>query len=379
MQIADPNTQSRDWIFGLVVALAGLGATMVYSAAGGRTTSLAVANRALVAHCAHVLLGMVLLAAAFRTDYHVYARWTKSIWLVAVALLAVVLVCPAIKGSHRWIVVPFASFLRFQPSELMKLAIVLCIAQYVSAHRDLMHTFKQGFTYPSILIGVPCLLIFVEKDLGTSVLVAAVAYLILFIAGTRPLYIAMLGCVALPAVYEKVRNSEYQWRRIVAFLDPYKFADGAGYHAIQSLISLGSGGWLGLGLGCGRHKLLFVPETRADSIFCVVGEELGFVGAALVVAAYMLLVREGIKVSLRAPDLYGSLIAAGITMMVGLQAAINIAVVTVSVPTKGLPLPLVSAGGSAMLLTMASAGVLLNVASQGVPGRDGGTGPGAQS
>ena len=355
---------SCDWILGLVLGLLGLGIVVVYSAAGGRTTDMTAANRTLIAHCAHVFVGLIVFLVASRVDYHTHAKFAKYIWVVGIVLLVVVLFCPPIKGSHRWLVL--GPRIRFQPSELMKLAMVLLLAQYLSEHRDEVRTFKKGFMYPTLCVGVACGLIFVEKDLGTSVLIGMVAFLVMIVAGVRPMFVAMLACVALPLVFEKVRHSPYQWIRITTFLNPYKDPEGAGYHAIQSLISLGSGGWLGLGLGCGKHKLLFVPETRADSVFCVVGEELGFVGAALVVAAYMMIVREGIRVMLRAPDVFGSLLAFGITMMIGAQAATNIAVVTVSVPTKGLPLPLLSAGGSSMLLTLASLGLLVNIAKQGV-------------
>ena len=364
MELAAENTRAREWILGLVLGLLGTGLVMVYSAAGGRTTSMATADRALLSHAMHVLLGLAVFMAASRVDYHAYRRWATHLWLVGIVLLAVVLCFPPIKGSRRWIVL--SSSIRFQPSELMKLAMMLCLAKYLSDHKDELHKFKKGFMYPSLFVGAACALIFVEKDLGTSALIAVAGYTLMLVAGVRPLFVFMLACVALPLLFDKVRESPYQWQRIVTFLNPYAYPDGAGYHAIQSLIALGSGGWLGLGIGCGRHKLLFVPETKADSVFCVIGEETGFIGAALVVAAYMLLVREGIKAALRAPDLFGSLLAFGITTMIGLQAAINVAVVTVSVPTKGLPLPLVSAGGSSMLMTMAGLGVLMNVARQGV-------------
>ena len=364
MELEKENARTRDWILGLVLGLLGLGIVIVYSAAGGRTTDLAAANKTLTTHCAHVIVGLIFFILASRVDYHAHGRAAKYIWAVGIVLLAVVLFCPPIKGSHRWLVL--GPKIRFQPSELMKLAMVLLLAQYLSENKDEVRTFKKGFTVPTLCVGLACGLIFVEKDLGTSALIAMVAFLVMLVAGVRPIFVVMLACVALPFVFEKVRNSPYQWERIITFLNPYRDPDGAGYHAIQSLISLGSGGWLGLGIGCGKHKLLFVPETRADSVFCVIGEELGFVGAALVVAAYMLLIREGIRVALRAPDAFGSLLAFGITVMVGAQAAINVAVVTVSVPTKGLPLPLVSAGGSSMLLTLASLGVLVNIAKQGV-------------
>lgn len=363
MELAEENVRSRDWILGLALALLGTGLVMVYSAAGGRTTSLAGADKALLSHALHVLLGLTVLWVVSRVDYHAYRRWATHLWVVGVVLLAIVLCFPPVKGARRWIVL--SSAVRFQPSELMKLALVLCLAKYLSGQQESIRTFKKGFMAPSVIVGVACALIFVEKDLGTSALVAVAGFTLMLVAGSRPLFVVMLGCVALPLLFERVRESPYQWQRIVTFLNPYAYPDGAGYHSIQSLIALGSGGWFGLGLGCGRHKLLFVPETRADSVFCVIGEETGFVGAALVVAAYMLLVREGIKAALRAPDLFGSLLAFGITLMIGLQAAINVAVVTVSVPTKGLPLPLISAGGSAILVTLASLGVLLNVAKQG--------------
>ena len=364
MDLAEQNDRSQNLILGLALALVGFGLIMVYSAVGGSTTDVAVADRALVVHGVHVAIGLAVLVVLCLADYHWLERLALPLLVLNVVMLVSVYCFPAIKGAHRWIVI--SDRVRFQPSELTKLALVLYLARYMTQHGEEAGSFRKGFMFPTVIVGCACALIFFERDLGTSVVVAGVAYLVMICAGTSVLYVSGLACVSMPLLLASVRRSHYQWQRIVTFLDPWAYADTTGYHCIQSLISLGSGGWLGFGLGNGQHKLLFVPETRADSVLCVVGEELGFAGTTLVVVAFILLVREGIRIALRAPDTFGSLVAFGLTITLGLQAAVNVAVVTVSVPTKGIPLPFVSAGGSSLVLSMASLGILMNIAKQGV-------------
>ncbi len=357
-----PGIRPQDMILAVVIMLLALGVVMVYSAAGGCAVSLRSADRVLIMKSARVLVGLVGLLVLSQVDYHILAAWSLPFLGLNVIFLAAVYFFPPINGSHRWI--PVAAGVRFQPSEMAKLALLLYLARYLSEQGDDIRKFRRGFMYPTFTIGVVCLLIFFERDLGTSALIGAVAYLVMLVAGARMMYVGGLACLAMPLVFAAVRHSRYQWLRLVTFLNPWAHADTTGYQCVQSLVALGSGGWTGVGLGAGRHKLFFVPEIRTDSVFCVIGEELGFVGAALVIVAFLLLLREGVRVALRAPDKLGALLAFGVSITIALQAVINIAVVTVSAPTKGIPLPLVSAGGSSLLFALCSIGVLLNIAKQ---------------
>jgi cell division protein FtsW len=205
----------------------------------------------------------------------------------------------------------------------------------------------------------------VQPDLGNSlalmILTAALAYL----AGARTAHMLAIAGAALPAVAVLIALKPYRWRRMLAFVNPWDDPQGSGFQIIQSFLALGSGGWFGLGLGESKQKLFYLPEPYTDFIFAIIGEELGLVGAALVMALFVLLIWRGLRIGLRAPDAFGSYLALGITIMLATQTLVNLGVVTGALPTKGLPLPFVSFGGSALLMTMFSAGVLLNISQHG--------------
>ena len=200
-----------------------------------------------------------------------------------------------------------------------------------------------------------------QPDLGNALALIILTMALAYLAGAPPLHMGAVAAAALPVVVVLVAMKPYRWRRMVAFMNPWNDPQGSGFQIIQSFLALGSGGWLGLGLGESKQKLFYLPEPYTDFIFAIIGEELGLVGAVLVVALFALLIWRGLRIGLRAPDPFGSYLALGLTIMLATQTLVNLGVVTGALPTKGLPLPFISFGGSALLMTMFSAGVLLNI------------------
>ncbi|MBI2929834.1 MAG: putative lipid II flippase FtsW [Verrucomicrobia bacterium] len=340
-----------------VCSLLAVGLTMLYSA-----SSAQVGARYLLTQLTWCGLGLVAATVTASVDYR---RLKKLAWVLlglAVVLLVLVLI-PGIGvmrgGARRWFVLGFGSF---QPSELAKLALIVALACYGERCQRQMREFKRGLVVPGIFIGVVLALIFVEPDRGTAILLAGVCTVMLLIAGVRWLYLippVVLGATALGAAlwFDSVRRA-----RILAFLYPELYKDGAGYQAWQAMLALGSGHWTGLGLGNGRQKLGFVPEHHTDFILAVIGEEWGLLATVGIVLAFVVLVLAGACIARNARDTFGLLLGAGITFLIGFQAFINVGVVTSSLPNKGLPLPFVSYGGSNLLILLASVGLLLSIA-----------------
>ena len=335
-------------------------ATMVqaHGAAGLLSTAL---GRQLV-WCA---VGLVALFVASEVDYHRWARLATPLYVVNLVLLALVLV-PGIGsglasyGARRWIRLGPVGF---QPSELAKLTLVLYLAAYLSFKGDRLAKFFTGTVPAMLATGVLCALVLVEPDFGTAAFLGGIAFLLLFIGGMRLAHLVPIVLLSLPLVVHVVstRMTHVQ-RRIAQFLDPTADLQGRGHQIHQSLVALGSGGLVGRGIGEGRQKLYFLPEGRNDFILSNLGEEMGFVGCALVIALFALFVWYGAKIALTAPDDLGCYVSIGIVLSIGLQAAANVAVVTASVPTKGISLPFVSYGGSSLVIFLFMVGVLLNVA-----------------
>jgi len=354
------TNDSRPLIPYIVAILIGAGMITVYSvtsghAAGGRENYVQ-----LIKHILWVLIGTAALIAAAKFDY----RRLRNIYglpiIVALVLLVLVLFVGArINNAKRWI--RFGHYFGFQPSEIAKLAIVIYIAGFASRHQARLKQFIRGFVPPMAVVCLTSLLIVVEPDLGTAMLVGAVGLGLLLIAGVRLRHGLLPLLAAPPAVAYLIWVTPWRLKRILAFLDPWSDPTGSGYHIIQSLIALGSGGLWGRGLGQSHQKLHFLPESSTDFVFSILGEEMGFLGASVIIILFVLLLREGIKIAIRTRDTFGSLLAAGISVTIAMQAAINIAVVTASVPTKGIALPFVSFGGSSLVISMAAVGMLLSV------------------
>jgi cell division protein FtsW len=316
-------------------------------------------------------LGLIALFGCIRFDYHRWQKASLGLLTIAFALLAAVLVIgPVVKGARRWIPM---GFMNIQPSEIAKLAIIVWMADFLDRHRSQIHDLRKGFLPPLIVLGLLCGLILKEPDLGTPLLLSATGFFLLFLAGARPLHLFGTMAVCMAPLYYELFHVGYRYRRLVAFLNPWADAGGAGYQLTQSLLAFGSGGLMGKGLGASQLKLLYLPDPHTDFIFPVIGEELGFVGAIGVILVFIFWGWRGWQVAKRAPDLFGQLLAAGITSWVLLQAAINMGVSCGLLPTKGLPLPFVSFGGSSLIITLAAVGILLNISAQSAPERSAGS------
>ena len=306
------------------------------------------------------LLGLFLVHVIMRIDYRNY-RQPVVIWsglaVVAVALVAV-LFGREIKGATRWLNV---GGLGIQPSELAKLVLVIFMAALLERRMDKIDEPAQALLPIGAVVGAFVGLILIQPDLGTSVSILAIAGVMVFAAGIDYRYIAGLVLAAVPAFYFLIVSSEYRWKRVTAYLDPWATPFGEGYQMIQSMIAVSVGGIFGRGLMEGQQKLLFLPEPHNDFIYSVIAEELGFIGATVVLLCFCVIAWRGMRTALRAPDRFGAFLALGLTTMVAFQALFNISVVLGLLPTKGIPLPFVSYGGSSLLINLIGMGILLNV------------------
>lgn len=313
---------------------------------------------------AYAVLGVSGMLVMMRYDYRNLQRLAPYALLLAFGLLIAVLtpLGDSRLGAQRWLDLGIISF---QPSDLAKLCLVVFTACSMAQNRSRIHTFRYGML-PYLLIMIAAGgLIMLEPDLGTTLTLLGTIYIMMFVAGVQFGRLLVLAGVGVAAIALLIYFEPYRLRRLLAFLDPEKDPTGAGWHILNSLMSLGSGGLLGLGLGQGRHsKFLYLPERQTDFIFAVIGEELGFIGAALVILLFVLFVWRGLKIAVAAPDAFGSMLAAGIVIGIGLQAFINIGVVTSTLPITGITLPFISFGGTSLVFNLLAVGILLNISRQ---------------
>jgi cell division protein FtsW len=279
---------------------------------------------------------------------------------MAVALLVVVFFFAEIRNTHRWIQFPHLSF---QPSELAKLALIFFLAYFLEKRKGQINNLQFTLAPVAIVLGVLTALIVKEPDFGTAVAMLLTACVLLFVAGLNIRWYAIPAVLTVPVFYYLVYLEPYRWSRIMAFLDPSANL-AASWQIRQALLSVGSGGIFGLGYMEGKNKLFFLPDGHTDFIFAVVGEELGLIGACAVLLMFLVFLWRGLRTSAKAPDTFGFYLALGITMMVSIQAFINMSVVLALVPTKGIALPFLSYGGSSFVLMLAAVGILLNVSQQ---------------
>jgi cell division protein FtsW len=348
-----------------VLALLALGIVMVYSAAGIRAEAVFGHEHYYVTRqilFAAVGLGVMLVAA--RIPYQAYKRWTYPL-LGVVMLLLIGVFIPGVGstmgGATRWIDL---GYFYLQPSEVAKFALVLYLAYSLTKKQDHISSFSIGILPHLMVSGVALALILLEPDFGTTAVLASILFAMMFVAGTRILHLSAIFAVAAPLAFVVLIGAEYRRRRLLAFLDPWADQADTGFHIIQSWLAFHRGGLFGVGLGAGTQKLFYLPAAHTDFIFSVVGEELGLVGVLLTIGAFGLFIARGTSVARRAPDLFGQLLGTGITFIIGLQAVINMMVVTGLLPTKGLTLPFVSYGGSSLVAYLFMVGVLLNISSQ---------------
>lgn len=308
------------------------------------------------------LLGLLSLWGLARLDYHRLQSLARPLFLFSlVGLVAVLLFGREISGARRW--------LRFgpigvQPSELAKLMTIVLLADFLDRKKSALKRFWRGFAPSLLALGLVAVMILLEPDFGTSMLISAVGLTLLFLAGVRWMHLAGLLLASAPFVYDLVFTVPYRRRRLMAFLNPWADPQGAGYQMVQSFLALGSGGLWGKGLGQSTLKQLSLPQPHTDFIFPIIGEEMGFMGAMAVLTLFGLWGLRAWRVARRAPDLFGQLLGAGIVCWILYQALFNVAVAVGLLPTKGLPLPFVSFGGSSVVMTLSAVGILLNISHQ---------------
>jgi cell division protein FtsW len=309
---------------------------------------------------AWVLIGLSLLPIAMRIDYRQY-REPAVIWtglaIVVLALIAVLFGQPR-NGATRWLGV---GPLGVQPSELAKLAVVIFTAALLERRMERIDEISYSLLPIAVVVGSVAALILLQPDLGTAVSVTMIAAVMVFAAGMSYGYLAGLFLAALPGLYVLLMSSEYRRKRMMAFLNPWDDPLGGGFQMIQSMIAVATGGIVGRGLMGGKQKLFYLPEPHNDFIYAVISEELGLIGASIVLTCFAVIIWRGLRAAVRAPDRFGAFLAIGLTTMVAFQALFNISVVLGLLPTKGIPLPFVSAGGSSLLINMIGMGMLLNI------------------
>ena len=311
------------------------------------------------------LLGVGLLWAAARLDYHRLRALAAPIAVLTVLLLVLVLlphVGLELNGARRWLKL---GPLQMQPAELAKIGGLLFMAAWLERHRDRIRSLEHGVAPFLALLALLTGLIILERDLGTTMIVAAILLSQFLVAGGRRCHLLLLVLVVGLSVVVFIRMEPYRLHRIVAFLHPWSDPLYTGFQPIQSLLALGSGGIFGVGLGQSIQKYLWLPFAHTDFIFAIVGEETGLIGTTAVLAGFALFTYRGFRIALKAPDVFGSLCASGITVWISLQALVNVAAVTVTLPTTGIPLPFISYGGSSLALSLLAVGILMNIASQG--------------
>jgi len=353
-------------LFTIAVILVCIGIVMIYS-----SSSIYAWERYhdsfyfLKRHLAFLVIGIVLTFLVMLFDYRAFRKYARPFLGFSLLLLVLVLIPGLgrqVSGAQRWF---RFYFLSFQPSELVNLAMIIYIADFVCRRASVIKTFVKGFLPPICILGSASLLILLQPDLGTTIALGSVAMIMLFVAGVRGRYLLGLILASLPAMYLLVFSVPYRRARVMAFLNPWLDPQGTGFQVIQSQVAIGSGGLFGVGLGHSKQKLFYLPAAHTDFIFSIIGEELGLLGTLGVIVLFMIFIRQGLRIIKNAPDKFGYFLALGLVLLISLRAIINIGVSCGLFPTKGLPLPFISYGGSSLILDMVCVGILINIARTG--------------
>jgi cell division protein FtsW len=345
-----------------VLFLVGIGIVMVYSA----SSALAIKKFGsdyffLKKQALFAFAGVVVLVASRHFPYRYYRVLAYPLLGLSLVLLAVIQFTNlglSVGGSTRWM--RLGSF-SFQPAELARIAMVIYLAYSMEKKRENIKNFSIGFMPHVLVLGILIILIFIQPDFGSVVILGALTWIMLFIGGVRfsQLFASLL--VILPVGYLLLVNAEYRVKRILGFLNPWEYPADEGYQMVHSLMAFGTGGLWGTGIGKGYQKLFYLPEPHTDFIFSVIGEELGLLGVLIIIGLYAWIVMRGISIARNAPDMFGAYLAVGLTIAMGLQIVVNMGVTLGLLPTKGLTLPLLSYGGTSLLINMASIGILMNI------------------
>jgi cell division protein FtsW len=358
-----PKRRRPDWILlGAILALLTIGIVMVYSSSAVKGyIQYDDPYHYLKMEVIWVTLGLAAMFVCMRLDLQQLKRFAKPALILAIVLLVMVKIPGVgrrVNGADRWIGL---GPLSIQPSEVIKLSMVLVMAHLLSLNPYKIKSFRKGLLPILGLLGLVAGLIMLQPDLGTTLSIAGTTFFLLIAAGARVSHLLALGGTGIGLVVAAIAAAPYRMRRITAFLDPWADPSGKGYQTIQALLALGPGGLFGLGLGQSKQKFLYLPENHTDFIFAMIGEELGFVGASLVVILFFLFAWRGFRVAMGAPDAFTGLLAVGLTAMVSIQAMINMGVVSGVLPVTGITLPFLSYGGTSLVFTMIGVGVLLNI------------------
>ena len=314
-------------------------------------------------------VGIILMLVISKIDYRIYMKFSKIAYWGSIILLTVVAI-PSLgsttKGATRWLDLGFISF---QPSEIAKIALIIFYATWLTKNKDKLKTLKTGFIIPFIyLLPIAFILVFLQDHLSVTLVIIMVVSIMMLMAGSKLSHFLSIGSIAAATggigmylLAKFTGKGAFRLERITTFLNPWSDPTDSGWQIIQSLYAIGSGGLFGVGLGESKQKFLYIPEPHNDFIFSILAEELGFVGCAVVIILFAIFIWRGLLIAMKAPDMFGSLVAVGITTLIGLQAIMNIAVVTSSMPNTGIPLPFFSYGGTALVILLCAVGVLLNI------------------
>ena len=311
------------------------------------------------------ILGIIAMLVISKIDYRFYQRFYKHAWIIALILLALVLVMGRnVNGSKRWIYL--TDVLSFQPSELVKILMIIFYAGILTKNRNELAQYNKGFLKHLCLLAPIIGLLMLQPHFSASIVIVGICSIMMIVAGCKfKHFIATAGSIGIPTIMALIIFSPYRLQRVVTFVDPWKDKTGDGWQVIQSLYAIGSGGLFGAGLGESKQKYLYIPEPHNDFIFSILGEELGFIGCAVVLILFAIFSWRGVLIAMRAPDMFGSLVAVGITALIAIQVIINVAVVTSSMPVTGMPLPFFSYGGTALFVILCEMGILLNISRAG--------------
>ncbi len=349
------------WILAAIGILCMIGVLMVFSSSGVENDPMRLVTR----HAIMLVLGVAVLFVTMSVPYEKWRKYSVAGIVVAGLLLILVLAAPPfisqeVNGSKRWLSVGNMPF-SLQPSELTKLMLVIYLADWCSTKGEKVREVTNGLVPFGIVLGTLAGLVFIEPDMGTMLVVFAIGVTIYYVSGAAILHLMVGFLGAAIAFAVAATAAPYRMQRILAFLDPWHDPTGVSYHAVQSLYALGSGGLTGMGLGASRQKFGWLPEQSTDAIFSVWGQEVGFLGAALMIALFLVVAWRGYRVARMAPDGFSSLLATGITTWIIFQAMLNIGAVSGAIPFTGVPLPFISYGGSSLVITLAGVGLLLNI------------------
>lgn len=341
----------------IILALLSIGIVMVFSASPTMGLKLGDSYLYFKRHLLHILFGLIALVVALKINYKELNRFAipgAFFGILLLFLLFIPHVGREVGGATRWIDIGLVSF---QPSEIMKFFIILLSASILSADVKKI----SNILIMILTIGVSSFLILREPDLGTVFVIIAIMFIILFASGLKLKYLFITSLLCIGTIISAILTSPYRLKRLIAFFNPWKYREDIGFHIIQSLLAVGSGGILGLGLGASKQKFFYLPSQYTDFIYAIICEELGFIGAIGVIILFILFLTRGLRVGRLADDKFGSLLAIGITSWISLQALVNISVVLGLIPTTGIPLPFISFGGTSIVVTLFSMGVLLNI------------------